>query len=191
MDEEKKQNNEYPSDAPVDGAAGGDDMELVADEEGHTSDISEKLKKLKETLKTCEKEKQEYLGGWQRAKADFINFRNDEAKRFEDMARFVTVELIREFLPVLDSFDLSINHGLPPDVERGILLIRSQFEEILKRRGLQQVAVSPGEQFNPEKHESIGEIESDKLAGTIAEAVQRGYIFREKILRPVRVRIAK
>lgn len=186
MNEDEKQNNEYPSDAPV-----SDDTELVTDDEGGVSDIGEKLKKLKETLKICEKEKREYLEGWQRAKADFINFRNDEAKRFEDMARFVTVELIREFLPVLDSFDLSINHGLPSEVERGILLIRSQFEEILKRRGLGQIAVSSGEQFNPEKHESIGEVESEKPEGTIAEVVQRGYIFREKVLRPVRVRIAK
>lgn len=181
MNEEERQNS----------AGENEDTEVVADEGGGIFDVHEKLKKLKETLKNCEKEKMAYLEGWQRAKADFINFRNDEAKRFEDMARFVTVELIREFLPVLDSFDLSINHGLPQDVERGILLIRSQFEEVLKRRGLQQIKVSAGEQFDPEKHESIGEMESDIPAGTIAEVVQRGYIFRDRILRPVRVRLSK
>ncbi|MBI3273747.1 MAG: nucleotide exchange factor GrpE [Candidatus Colwellbacteria bacterium] len=192
MNEEKKQNESTDgSGASSDNTADTGDTEMVLEEENGISEVHEKLKKLKEKLEVCEKEKREYLEGWQRAKADFINFRNDEAKRFEDMARFVTVELIREFLPVLDSFDLSLGHSLPQNVERGILLIRSQFEEVLKRRGLQQIEVEGGEQFNPEKHESIGEIESKNPSGTIAEVMQRGYIFRDKVLRPVRVRIAK
>ncbi|MBI2640937.1 MAG: nucleotide exchange factor GrpE [Candidatus Sungbacteria bacterium] len=167
------------------------EIEILPDEEGDPPDLQKKIKKLKKDLDECEKVRKEYLDGWQRAKADHINYRNDEGKRFEDMARFVTAGLIQEILPVLDSFDLALGHGLSPDVEKGILLIRSQFEDILKKRGLKQIEVETGEEFNPERHESIGEIESDAPPGKIAEVVQRGFIFHDRILRPARVRLAR
>lgn len=174
-----------------DDKAATQDLELIPDEEGDIPDLQKKVKKIKEKLEVCEKDKKDYLEGWQRAKADHINYKNDEGKRFEDMARFVTAGLVQEILPVLDSFDLAFSHGLPPEIEKGILLIRSQFEDILKKRGLTEIGVRIGEEFNPERHESVGEIDSDVPAGAVAEEIQKGYFFREKVLRPVRVRISK
>ena len=175
-----------------------DDIELIpGEEEGELPDLQKKIKKLREDLRKCGDEKKEYLDGWQRAKADFINYRNEEGRRMEDMARFVTTGLIQDILPVLDSFELALGHSLghgvskSEDIERGILLIRSQFGDILKRRGLEQIKVEIGEKFDPEKHESIGEVESEKEEGTIAEEVQKGYILRGRVLRPTRVRLAK
>jgi molecular chaperone GrpE len=168
-----------------------------------------RLRKLHDELKQCESERKEYLDGWQRAKADHVNYRNDEGKRFEDMARFVTTGLIQDILPVLDSFaalenifkgeprpsedgrDLALGHGLPKEVERGVLLIRSQFEDILKKRGLAEINVQAGETFNPEVHESTGETESDQPPGSVAEVIQKGYTLGEKVLRPARVTLAK
>lgn len=167
------------------------EVELIPDEETAGPDFQKKLKKLKEGLQNCEAERKEYLEGWQRAKADFVNYKNAEGKRMEDMARFVIAGLIQDTLPVLDSFDLALSHNLPADVEKGVLLIKSQFEDILKKRGLDEVKVRPGEEFDPEKHEALGEMESEVTPGKIAEVVQRGYLFREKVLRPARVRISK
>lgn len=150
-----------------------------------------------DALAQCEKEKQEYLAGWQRAKADHINYRKDEARRFEDMARFVTAGLIQDVLPVLDSFDLAFRSfqlpasGFQPNDERGMLLIRSQLLDLLKKRGLEEIKVSAGDTFDPEMHESIGEMESTYSAGSITEEVQKGYYFQNKVLRPVRVRLSK
>lgn len=168
-----------------------EEVELIPDEETLAPDIQKKLKKLKDELKKCETERKEYLDGWQRAKADHINYRKDEGKRFEDMAQFVTAGLVQEILPVLDSFDLALGHELPKDVERGVLLIRSQFEDILRKRGFDEIEVKEGDEFNPERHESIGEMESDAPEGKVAEVVQRGYLFRDKVLRPARVRLSK
>lgn len=167
------------------------ELELIPDEETTGPDFQAKIKKVKEELKKCETERKEYLDGWQRAKADHINYKKDEGKRFEDLAQFVTAGFIQDILPVLDSFDLALGHRLAPDVEKGVLLIKSQFEDVLKKRGLEQIKVLPGEEFNPEKHESIGEMESNQPAGTIAEEVQRGYTLRGRVLRPVRVRLSK
>ena len=169
------------------------DVEMIPDEE-MALDIPvavKKIKKLKDDLKKCTTERKEYLDGWQRAKADFVNYRKDEASRFEDMARFVTTGLIQDILPVLDSFDLALSHGIPKDVERGVLLIRAQFMDIMHKRGLEEIAITAGDVFNPEIHESIGEVESDILRGAIAEEVQKGYRLRGKVIRPSRVRLAK
>ena len=168
-----------------------EDIEFIPDEEGISQELAGKIKKLREELKSCEAERKEYLEGWQRAKADYINFKKDEGKRFEDMARFVTASIVEEFLPVLDSFDLALQHGVPKEVEKGIMLIRSQFEDVLRKRGIGEIAVGAGDPFDPAKHESVGETKSEHPPGTIADVVQKGYVFRERVMRPVRVRLAK
>lgn len=167
------------------------EVEFIADEEENTPEFHKKITKWKEDLQHCEMEKKEYLEGWQRAKADHINYKNEEGKRLEDMARFISSGLIEEFLPVLDSFDLALGHKLTESAEKGILLIRSQLEDILKKRGIKEIEVQLGDDLNPERHESIGEVESDKPVGTVAEVVQRGYTFRDRVLRPARVRLSK
>lgn len=189
-----------------------DEIEIVTDEEEESlpalPDLQKKIKKLKDDLKNCEEEKKEYLEGWQRAKADYINYRKDEQKRFVEMMQFATAGLILEVLPVLDSFaalenifkgELRLSEDergsalkhIPKETEQGILLIRIQLEDILKKQGLEQMKVGVGENFNPELHESIGEIESDMNEGKVAEVVQKGYLFQGKVLRPARVKIAK
>lgn len=171
--------------------ARADDVEFVPDEEGNLPDLQKKIKKIKDDLKRCDTEKREYLEGWQRAKAGYINFKNEEGRRMEDIGRFISAGLVQEMLPVLDSFDLALTQKFPSDVEKGVLLIRSQFADILRKRGLEQIKVEPGEQFNPELHESVGEVESQHQEGTIAEEVQKGYAFRGKVIRPARVKLSK
>jgi len=172
--------------------------EIVPDEEFPTQDSIEKIKKLKEELKKCDADKKEYLDGWQRSRAEHINYKKDEGKRFEDMARFVASGLIDDILPVLDSFDLAFRNYRQPvsgghgkAEEQGILIIRSQLEDVLKKRGLLEIVVKTGDEFDPSNHESLGEIESEYAEGKIAEVVQRGYMLRDKVLRPVRVRLSK
>ena len=94
-------------------------------------------------------------------------------------------------IPVLDSFDLALKHELPKEVENGMILIRSQLEDVLKRGGVGALKINLGDQFDPSRHESVGEVESDEPDGTIAEITQRGYLIGEKILRPARVKISK
>lgn len=166
------------------------DITVSPDDESENIVISEKTKKLREELNRCETEKKEYLDGWQRAKADFINYRKDDGARMEDMARFIVTGLIQDILPALDSFELGLRNN-PQNNERGLMLVHLQLLDVLKKRGLEEIAVSTGDVFNPEIHESIGEIESDIASGAIAEEAQKGYRLQGKVIRPVRVRLAK
>jgi len=148
----------------------------------------------------CQKEKDEYLDGWKRAKADLINYKKDEAKRFETIAKFSQEIIIRDLITVLDSFDLALaalerENGAENDSARlttkGIYLIRTQLEDILKQNGLERVIISVGQPFDSSLQEAIANVDSDQSSGTIIEEVERGYLLHGKLVRPARVKVAK
>lgn len=150
------------------------------------------VKELKEKLEKTEKEKEEYLNGWKRAKADFINYQKDETKRFEEVIKFSNQELFKDLIAVLDSFDLGIavleKQG---SVERGIYIIRTQLEDVLKQRGLERMITAIGQPFDPSMQEVVATVESKQPSGTIIEEVERGYLLNGKVIRPARVKVAK
>ena len=156
------------------------------------------------------------MNGWKRAKADLINYQKEEVKRFEELIKFGNMDLIKDFIPVLDNFDLALTvlekegkaeKGIYPHTNQGsvqapeqpekspfgvgVYMIRSQFEDILKKRGCEKIIVEPGGKFDPNIQEAIGEIESDKEAGTIALVVENGYTLNGRVVRPARVKLAK
>lgn len=143
-------------------------------------------------LAETEKKRDEYLAGWQRAKADFINYRKEEYRHLEEVARYGSEDLIRDMLTVMDNFDLGIRAlEKSGPVEKGIYLIRSQMEDMLKKRGLQKIELKPGDRFDPSTAEAVTERESDKPPGTIVEEIEPGYRLHEKVLRAAKVIIAK
>lgn len=157
-----------------------------------TQDKKEESIEIADELAKCQKEKDEYLDGWKRAKADLINHKKDEAKRFEIMVKFSQEAMIRDLITVLDSFDLAIG-ALEKEgkAEKGIYLIKSQLEDNLKKYGLEKVIVSVNQPFDPNLQEAIAAVESDKPSGTIIEEVERGYLLHGKLVRPARVKVSK
>ena len=144
--------------------------------------------------KTAEQKPEKYLDGWKRCLADFDNYKKQQSKTFEDLRTYATEDLIREIIPILDSFDLALKSvpggGVNKGWKQGIVYIKGQLEDVLKIRGLEKIRVK-GEKFNPELHEAIENVESDKESGTVLEEVQRGYKIGEKIIRPARVKVAR
>lgn len=145
-----------------------------------------------EKLAAAEKEKQEYLDGWKRAKADLINYKKEEAERAGTLVRFANQTLLEELILVLDSFTLGLS-VLEGDkvAEKGMNLVRLQLEDILKKYGLMKIPIAPGSPFDPNLEEAVGEIESDHAPGSVAEVVEAGYRLNDRVLRPAKVRIAK
>lgn len=142
----------------------------------------------------CEKEREEYLDGWKRAKADLANYKKDELKRFEVFAKFSQGALIQEIISVLDSFDLALISDKiksDPKEEKGLYLIRQQLEDILGKNGLERIIISAGSPFDPALQEAIAQVESDKPPGSIVEEVERGYLLNGKLIRPARVKVSK
>ncbi|MBI4094368.1 MAG: nucleotide exchange factor GrpE [Candidatus Liptonbacteria bacterium] len=161
--------------------------DMSKEEQGAAHDPERDIK-----LGECEKKRDEYLAGWQRAKADFINYKREELARLQDMAKYAVAELVEELICVLDSFDLGIaaleKQG---PVEKGVYMIRVQLEDVLKKRGLERIAVKRGDRFDPSIAEVVGETDSELPEGTVVEEIEPGYRLYDKIIRPARVKVSK
>lgn len=141
----------------------------------------------------CKKERDEYLDGWRRAKADLINYKKEETERLAGFLKNGNENIIRDLLSVLDSFNLGImaTEKTSPEVMKGMLLIKTQLEDTLRRHGLEKLAVAKGDMFNPAHHEAIGEMHSEYPDGAVAEEVESGYKLYDKVIRAARVRVSK
>jgi molecular chaperone GrpE len=132
-------------------------------------------------LSQCEMERDEYLNGWKRAKADLANAKREWEEKIKNLAEFVRADVIESFLPVLDALDNS------KDIE-GWKEIKKLTEDILRRSGLEEIKAI-GEEFNPEFHESVGL--TDGPEHKVVEVVQKGYKVGDKVIRASRVKIGQ
>ena len=133
---------------------------------------------------------EEYLDGWKRAKADFLNYQKEEIKRLEQISQFANEDMVKELLTVLDSFDLALANVKKEEVE-GIELIKSQLEKVLEKNGLQRLTDTVGQEFDPVFHEAIALVDSDQESSIVIEEVEAGYLLADKVIRPARVKVSK
>ena len=127
------------------------------------------LDELKKRIEELEKQKAEYLSGWQRERADFLNYKKEEMERIGQLINYAKEELILEILPIMDNFDVA-EKNLSDDLKKddnvkGILQIKIQFQNFLKSLGVEEIKVI-GEKFDPKLHEVVEEVEiKDKESG--------------------------
>lgn len=161
------------------------------------------LKEIKKKLGECQKQKADFLAGWQRSRADFLNYKKEEIKRIEEILKYANSNLILKILPILDNFEkatsqISLPENLSPGekekinrIVQGFLRIKKQFQDFLKNQGIEEIKTE-GEKFNPNFHEAIEIVEAkNKASGIILEEIQKGYILNSKVIRPARVRVVK
>ena len=160
-----------------------------------SKNLDNQIKEYQKLLEKCEKEKKEYLEGWKRERADFLNYKKDEIERIEGLIKYANEELILKFLPILDNLEIAeknISENLKENEEvKGLLQIKTQILDFLKSQGLSEIKAL-GELFDPHFHEAIDEIEDkEKDSGIIIEEVRKGYLLNNKVLRPARVKVVK
>ena len=158
-------------------------------------DLDKEIEKLKKEIEKLKKEKEEYLAGWQRERANHLNYIKEEKERLKEFLELANEKLIFKLLSVLDSFTRAqevISQDLKGNqIIKGFLKIQDQLREILEKEGLEEIQVKTGERFNPEIHEAVGTIESKDLPeGTIVQILQKGYRFKGKVVRPVKIKIS-
>ncbi len=150
---------------------------------------------LKKKLEECQKQKADFLAGWQRARADFLNYKKEEMERIGDLLNYANAGLILKILPILDNFDLAekkISENLKNDENvKGILQIKTQILDFLKNQGIEEIKTI-GEKFDPNFMEVMEEIKKPETeAGTVVEEVKRGYKIHGKVIRPAKVKVSK
>ena len=160
------------------------ELEYSEETENCAPEIKEKIKQLKEKLKECQKEKQEYLTGWQRAQADLINFKRRQENLMSEWLTVSKEEIIKDILPVLDALEPK-NHQ-----DEGLNSLKKQLLAIFKKHGLEEIEALD-QKFNLEFHEAVEQIESDKEEGLVVEEIQKGYILNGKVIRVAKVKVSK
>ena len=153
------------------------------------------IEELKKKLEECEKLKSEYLAGWQRARADLLNYKKDEIERIDELIKYADVGIILKILPILDNFEIT-EKNLPENLKndkniKGILQIKTQLQDFFKNQGLEEIK-TVGERFDPNLHEIVEEVEKkDCQPGTVIEEIQKGYKINGRLLRPAKVKVSK
>ena len=183
-DEELKNEMEEPDITFVESTEDGDELTK--------KDIT---KKLREDIKKLQKEKEEYLTGWQRAKADYVNLQKEL-----DIARINTSVLTKEkmvekLLPALDSFEMAFANKehwekIDKDWQDGITSIYQQLISGLATSGIEKIDTRDIP-FDPNIHQSISIVETsdDKKDHTVEKILQVGYKIGDRIIRPAKVTI--
>jgi molecular chaperone GrpE len=137
-------------------------------------------------------ERDQLLDRLARLQAEFDNSRKREQRERGEFRDYATANVIEQFLPVIDNFQLALKSGGSADQLRaGVELIVKQMEEILRNLNV-QVVPTVGTQFDPRVHEALDSVDRNDVPDhQVLNEVRRGYTLRDKLLRPALVRVAK
>ncbi len=151
-------------------------------------------KNIEQKLKECEKVRDQYLVGWQKSQADFLNYKKEEMERLDFSMDDIRAEYILKMLEFHDELERA-RESVPEELRdkewvKGVFQIEDKFDEFFKKSGVERIETN-GKKFDPNFHEAIEQVESDKESGTIIEVIQKGYLLRGQLLRPAKVRVSK
>ena len=138
----------------------------------------------------------EYLDGWQRARAEFANYKKRQDQQMSDLRAFATMDLLKRLLPIADDFARA-QKTLPEGISHmtwieGVMLVHRKLELLLEAEGVKPIETKQGDTFDPTIHEAVTHDEVEGVeSGHIIEELQKGYKIGERIIRPALVRVAK
>lgn len=125
--------------------------------------------------------------------AEFDNYKKRTAREKEDFYKSAVCETVAPLLPVLDNLERAVaaaeDSGESDSVLDGVKMVKKQFEDALKSIGVEPIE-AVGEQFDPEKHNAVMTADSDEDENTVLEEFQKGYIYRDKVVRHSMVKVS-
>jgi molecular chaperone GrpE len=170
------------------------ELEITEALEDDEIPLDEKLDLVKAAWEASEEKASEYLDGWQRAKAEFINYKKRVNRDREQYNKDAVGRVVMKYLPIVDDLERALK-DMPQNGDyvkwaEGIELIYRKMVTILESDGVVPMKVE-GEMFDPNHHEAVVQIDSDGHdSGQIVDVLQTGYFIGERVLRPARVCIA-
>jgi len=149
---------------------------------------AESDKPLTEQLEEERKKAESFYASWQRAAADFQNYKRRVEQEREEIARLANAALIINLLPIMDDFERALDSvdarlaGLT--WVDGIRLIYRKFQALMEMSGVKEISAD-GESFDPNVHEAV--MFGDGEDGKVINVVQKGYKLGDRVLRPAMV----
>ena len=168
-----------------------------SEEELGNAKLGGELKRLRDKLKESEFKAAEYLAGWQRAKADYLNLKREEDEAKNELAAFAKKPILLELIHLADTFDLALSNkeswqNVPENWRQGVEYINKELLAILERNGL--VPIDPlGLIFNPEEHHSVGILETTDLNedNKVIQVLKKGYRLNGQLIRAAQVKVGE
>jgi len=172
-------------------AGDGDRSASVGGEQGDPATVGDGSA-LESELQKVKAERDSLLDRLARAQAEFENARRRAGKEQQDFRDYAAADAIRPLLPVLDSFERALQtKPEAAELRTGVELIYKQLQDALAKLGVRAVAAA-GELFDPHLHEAVEMVETDTIPDhQVLEELQRGYQFKDRLLRPAMVKVAK
>lgn len=198
LDENLDNENENASDGSCDKASENENsQEDVKNAEVSGEACDETSDKADEVIdKTLELEKKaaDYLDRYQRTLAEFDNFRKRTSKEKASMYDDGVRDTVQKLIPVVDNFERAVLATSDADKEgslyKGMEMVLKQFTEILTSMGVEEIKAQ-GEAFDPNLHNAVMHIEDENLGeNVVANVLQKGYICKDKVIRPSMVQVA-
>lgn len=163
--------------------------------EAATLEMEREFAALSQDLEETRAKAEEYLNGWQRALADFTNYKRRIERDQQQTMQNTVGSVVKRYLPILDDLERALNNR-PKEGEgavwaNGIELIYRKFLMSLEADGVKPMEAE-GQLFDPNLHEAISQEPSpEHESGQIIEVLQKGYLVGERVLRPAVVRVAE
>jgi len=153
---------------------------------------AEDIESLKKALKEEKDKSEKYLASWQRAQADFVNYKRRTEQEKGETIRCANSDLVCSILPALDDLERAFS-CIPPNLDKetwldGIRMIEKKLTSCLEAQGVTPIEAS-GQPFDPNFHEALRQDEGQD--GMVLEEVQKGYMMHERVIRPSKVVVGK
>jgi molecular chaperone GrpE len=151
---------------------------------------------LQKDLEQTRAKASEYFEGWQRERADFLNYKKRIDRDNAQVYQNALVTVLKKYLVVMDDLDRALktapSKGEGSHWAKGVELIRRKLCGLIEAEGIKQMDFAGNEMFDPMRHEAITHEDSpDHQSGQIIEVVQPGYLLGDRVIRPALVRVAR
>jgi molecular chaperone GrpE len=171
-----------------------EEQSSLEEEETDHSDNEDSVTILKAQLEAAEQKAEENYQKFLRAQADLDNVKRRTRKEKEDQAKYASLPLLEQILPALDNFERAIEASKgTQDIDsiiKGVEMVFRQMEQVFQKEGV-EVIPSVGQPFDPNVHQAVMQVESDEFeSGTVVEELQKGYILKDKVIRPSMVKVS-
>lgn len=191
---ESTYNDETMKEEPSAGQEGRSESTDAADNKSTQADQNTEEDKVSQELDELRRQVEEHQQKVLRTQADFDNFRRRTRQEKEEKAKYASQNLIEQLLPVLDNFERALDSSKTSNdfeaLAKGVDMIFRQIDQLMDQEGLKRME-TVGQPFNPDFHQAIMQVESEEYEeGYIVEEVQKGYMLKDKVIRPAMVKVS-
>lgn len=170
-------------------------LEEKEKEGGAEKEEKEDLEKLKEEASRLQKENEELFSRLQRLQADFDNYRKRMQAERRELLRYALFDFAGELLPLVDNLERALESARQKsqeeDLVKGLDMILRQFYQVLQQEGITPIE-AVGQEFDPMLHEAVMQVEDEENPpNAVVEELQKGYKYKDRVLRPSRVKVAR